>query len=170
MIKFRWYYDNDKEEKFLNEMSKKGFAMTKMFLGVYTFKKSKINEYTYRVDIINDKSGQELAEYLELVSDTGAEFIQKWGAWIYFRKKGTFELYTDIQSKIEQYTKIRNTFGILSIAEFCFIPSAWNSYFNTDLTVFLISGLIISAVAFIFLVQTIKCNIKINKLKKLKNN
>ena len=37
MIKFRLYYDKDKEEEFLNNMVQKGYAMTHIFLGVYWF-------------------------------------------------------------------------------------------------------------------------------------
>ena len=35
MIKFRWYYDIDKEEKFLNEMSRNGYRLKKYCIGLY---------------------------------------------------------------------------------------------------------------------------------------
>ena len=37
MIKFRWYVDSQKEQDWLNEMSKKGWALKSFFLGFYKF-------------------------------------------------------------------------------------------------------------------------------------
>ena len=56
MKKFKLYYDKDKEEAFLNEMSAKGYAMKRFFLGLYTFEKCRPGEYTYRVDLISDNT------------------------------------------------------------------------------------------------------------------
>lgn len=149
MIKFRWYYDKDKEEVFLNNMVKKGYAMKSFFLGFFTFEKCEPNEYTYRVDLIKDKSQKELEEYIELITETGAEYVQRWGVWAVFRKKGEFELYTDVESKIEQLKKIRSVFLAVGLMEFCFSLSA---------KILIIFWLI-------FFIQVIKCNIKINELK-----
>ena len=89
MINFRWYYDKDDEERFLNSMSANGYAMKKFFLGLYWFDRCSPNEYTYRVDIINDKNKPEKKEFYDLVSDTGAELIQTWRGWAFFRKKSS---------------------------------------------------------------------------------
>ncbi|MEI2803100.1 MAG: hypothetical protein V9E84_05200 [Trichococcus flocculiformis] len=39
MKKFKLYYDKDKEEAFLNDMSAKGYAMKRFFLGIVYFRK-----------------------------------------------------------------------------------------------------------------------------------
>ncbi|MCF0148258.1 MAG: DUF2812 domain-containing protein [Clostridium sp.] len=117
MIKFRWYYDKDREEEFLNSMVAKGYAMTRFFLGVYHFEKCEPGEYTYRVDIIEDKNTKEKNEFYDLIRETGGELIQTWGVWAFFRKRGDFELYSDNESKIEQYRRIKNVFLTLSIIE-----------------------------------------------------
>lgn len=39
MKKFKLYYDKDKEEAFLNDMSAKGHAMKRFFLGDVYFRK-----------------------------------------------------------------------------------------------------------------------------------
>ena len=117
MKKFRLYWDKDKDENFINNMSSKGWMYKKFFFGVYTFEKGQPNEYTYRYDLISDKNTTELNEYIQLIEDTGAEYVQRWGIWGVFRKKGEFELYTDKESEKKSYEKIRNTFLIFLIAE-----------------------------------------------------
>ena len=119
MIKFRLYYDIDKEERFLNKMSKNGYGFIKYFAGFYTFKKISPNQYTYRVDFIRDKDTENLDNYVELLEDSGATLIQTWGPWAFFKKEGEFELYTDTQSLIGLYIKIRNLFLILFFTEIC---------------------------------------------------
>ena len=110
MKKFRLYYDKDKGEAFLNDMSEKGYAMKRFFLGFYTFEKSQPGEYTYRVDLISDKTTEQRNELYDLVQDSGGELVQTWGIWAFFRKKGNFELYTDPESQIKQFRRIRTIF------------------------------------------------------------
>ena len=73
MIKFRWYYDIDLEEKFLNEMSRKGYYLKKFIIGFYKFDKIDSTDYTYRVDLINDRENSELKEYIDLIEQSGAK-------------------------------------------------------------------------------------------------
>lgn len=165
MIKFRWFYDSDENERFLNRMSKKGYAMTGFFLGFYKFEKCEPNEYTYKIDLINDKRGTELDEYIDLIEETGGEFIQRWGVWGFFRKKGKFELYTDVSSKIEYYTRIRRMFGLLAFAECCFLPNQIMCYNRTDNILFLVFIFLIVIIEIVFIVQVYKCSSKIRSLK-----
>ena len=51
MKKFRLHFDKDKEERWLDEMSQKGWAMVEYFAGIYVFVPCKPGAYTYRVDI-----------------------------------------------------------------------------------------------------------------------
>ena len=39
MIKFRYYIDNQKEQDWLNKLSREGWALKKFFLGFYKFEK-----------------------------------------------------------------------------------------------------------------------------------
>ena len=50
MKKFKLYFDKEKEETWLNEMCGKGLAMTKFFLGVYTFAPCEPGAYIYQID------------------------------------------------------------------------------------------------------------------------
>ena len=166
MIKFRGYYDKDDEERFLNSMSANGYAMKKFFLGLYWFDRCSPNEYTYRVDIINDKYKPEKKEFYDLVSDTGAELIQTWRGWAFFRKKSSnFELYTDNESRIDQYKRIRKTWMSLGICEALVIPNILNCYFLFDIKAYAYIVFLLAFAGFIFFYQVYKCSKKISKLK-----
>ena len=117
MIKFRLYWDKDKETVWLNDMAAKGYAMTGFFAGFYTFEKCEPGEYTYQIDF-GDKFGSVTNDYREFMEETGVEIVQTWGFWVILRKKtadGPFVLYTDVDSQITHYTKIRNMFKVAAI-------------------------------------------------------
>lgn len=119
MMKFKLYFDTDAEVKWLNEMADQGYAMKGFFAGFYTFEECLPGEYSYQIDMI-DQFGRVPEDYKAFMEDTGAEIVQNWGIWVYLRKKrseGAFQLYTDVESMIEHYTKIRDTFKIVTVVE-----------------------------------------------------
>ncbi|GAA0709182.1 hypothetical protein GCM10008904_19900 [Paraclostridium ghonii] len=171
MIKFRLYSDKDLEEIFLNKMVSKGYAMTKFRLGVYWFVKCERGEYTYKIDLVNDKDKNQQDEYYDLIRETGGEIVQSSGVWVFLRKKGEFELYTDNESKIEQYNRIKDMSLILALAQLMAILTQLIIYSNINIKIMLIiSNIIIftcTFLAILLLYQIYKCNIKIENLKKL---
>ena len=167
---FRLYWDKDAEEIWLNEMSNKGWALTNFFLGVYTFKKCENGEYCYRIDLMKDfVHSKESIDYIKFVEETGAEFVASWGRWVFFRKKtseGKFDLYTDIESKINSYKEIRKMFGILGIAELLIGISQIGNIYDHFRVYSLIAMIIIFLLAAILLRIAIKTTNKIKKLEK----
>lgn len=121
MVKFRSYWDKDKEELWLNEMSQMGWAMTGFFLGFYTFEPCEPGEYIYQIDLFTEnKRHMSYSEYLSLIRESGAEYICRWGWWRFFRRRaelGDFQLYTDVESRIEQLQRIFRFFRIMLILE-----------------------------------------------------
>lgn len=128
MKKFRLYFDKDKEEKWLNEMSEQGWAMADFFAGLYTFVPCKPGEYIYQVDMPGEIGKMPIweqkikyREYIDLVEETEAEYVCRWGWWLIFRReaaKGEFVLYTDTESKIGLYRRIRKLFLFVGVLEF----------------------------------------------------
>ncbi|MCI9492736.1 MAG: DUF2812 domain-containing protein [Lachnospiraceae bacterium] len=125
MRKFRLYYDKEKEEAWLNEMCRQGWAMTKFFLGVFQFMPCEPGKYTYQVDMpglpgtFGMHSGIK-KEYIDFVEATGAEYVCSWGFWLIFRKEteqGDFKLYTDKESRIKLYRRIRFLFLAFALLE-----------------------------------------------------
>ena len=120
MIKFRMYYDKDKEAKWLNEMANEGWAMKSFFAGVFTFEPCEKGEYQYQIDFC-DKAFHLSDGYKEFMADNDIEVVQTWGFWAILRKKATdgdFVLYTDVDSQIEQYKKINKMFRGVTGLEF----------------------------------------------------
>ena len=119
MIKFKLYFDKDKETQWLNEMSQKGWAMTGFFAGFYRFEPCEKGKYTYQIDFGNEFFSVS-DDYREFMSDSDIEIIQSWGFWVFLRKlssEGEFQLYTDVDSQIEHYKKIRNMFKAVTVLE-----------------------------------------------------
>lgn len=123
MIKFRLYFDKDKETIWLNKMSEAGLSMTGFFAGFYRFEKCEPGKYVYQIDF-GEKLFAVTNDYREFMEETGVEIVQTWGFWIILRKlasEGEFLLYTDVDSSIEHYTKIRTMFKVVTILELiCF--------------------------------------------------
>lgn len=165
MKKFRLYYDKDKEEAFLNDMSAKGYAMKRFFLGLYTFEKCQPEEYTYRVDLISDKTVEQRNELYNLIRDSGGELVQTWGIWAIFRKKGNFELYTDPESQIKQFRRIRTIFLRLAIVEFLLSIPQWYNSIQTKEPMLILMAMLLTLIAFVFLKQVRTCTEKITELE-----
>ena len=157
MIKFKLYFDKDKETQWLNEMSQKGWAMTGFFAGFYRFEPCEKGKYTYQIDFGNEFFSVS-DDYREFMSDSDIEIIQSWGFWVFLRKlssEGEFQLYTDVDSQIEHYKKIRNMFKAVTVIELIclFIELFSASMTNSPLLwsfVFLILAIIIAFVNITF--------------------
>lgn len=114
MVIFRLYFNKDKETEFLNEMSRKGWAMTGFAAGFYSFDRCRPGEYCYQVDI-GGGLFKVSNNYREFMRDMNVEIVCLWGPWVVLRKKaeeGPFVLYTDVESNIEQYSKIKRMFNV----------------------------------------------------------
>lgn len=119
MVRFRLYFNKDKETTYLNEMAGKGYAMKNFFAGFYLFEKCQPGEYIYQVDI-GEKIFQVSRDYREFMQDMDVEIVCTWGYWVVLRKKaaeGPFVMYTDVESNIEHYQRIRRMFKIAAILE-----------------------------------------------------
>ncbi len=119
MTKFKLYFDKDVETKWLNEMADKGYALTGFFAGFYKFEETEKGKWRYQIDF-GEKFGTVTEDYREFMNEAGIEIVQSWGYWIFLRKlasEGEFQLYTDVESSIEHYTKILRMLKVVSIIE-----------------------------------------------------
>lgn len=116
------YYDFEKEEKFLNQMSEKGWALVDYSWCKYVFKDAPKGEYIYRLELLEHPVYHpESQEYIKFMEDTGAEFVASYNRWVYFRRKetdGEFNIYSDMDSKIRHYNRIRQLFIFVFVFNF----------------------------------------------------
>ncbi|MBQ9929123.1 MAG: DUF2812 domain-containing protein [Lachnospiraceae bacterium] len=166
MIKFKLYFDKDAETAWLNEMCAQGWAMQSFFAGLYFFEKCEPGKYLYQVDF-REKFFRVTEEYRELMNDMGVTIIQNWGYWVILRKDakdGAFELYTDAESQIEHYTKIRNMLKAVTILELiCFFIEVMAACAGNAFAL-PFSGVIL-AIVIAMLNATVKTNEAIDRLK-----
>ena len=97
-----WNYD--KEEVWLNEMAMQGWTLTAVGFCNYTFVKTEPGEYTIRMEMRPHDEG-----YMEFLRENDVEYVGRVLQWHYYRKKtalGPFELYSDIESRIEHLDRI----------------------------------------------------------------
>lgn len=114
MYKWFWVWDFDKEEKWLNEMAMKGWALISVGLCRYTFERCEPEEYIVRLEMHGYDEG-----YISFMEDAGAEYIGRCFRWIYFRRRseyGSFDLFSDIDSRIAHLNRIHRTMWIIGMA------------------------------------------------------
>ncbi|MFJ7640234.1 DUF2812 domain-containing protein [Peribacillus sp. NPDC097225] len=126
-VRYRFYLDYEKEEKWINEMAAHGWHLKKFSLGRFTFTKGEPGAFLYRNEFIMGKSKSEMKDYFDLLKDSGITIIHEFGGWVYMKKvasEGPFELYTDTQSRIDYYTRMLNVFLLL------FFINVWSGIVN----------------------------------------
>lgn len=169
MIKFRLYLDKDAETEWLNQMAAEGFAMTGFCAGFYRFERCEPGKYIYQVDF-GDRFFSVSEDYREFMQETGADIVCNWGYWVILRRlaeKGKFELYTDVDSSIEHYTKIRKMFKVVTVFELiCFFIEVFGAVNGNRMAfafAFLLGAILVALVN-----QVFKMNDMIAKLKERK--
>jgi hypothetical protein len=91
-----------------------------------------------------------------------------WYRWVYVQKKtsdGPFELYTDVESKITQYNRIKRFFKIgLLVETICFFIELQAAARNGSLDYWMIT-LFIGIIVLAFLRIVWKCKWKVDQLR-----
>ncbi len=119
-FKWFWVWQDDAEERWLEEMSRKGYHLTSVGLPcIYTFTYSEPVNYAYRLDY-RRFTGGDRQEYLQIFRDAGWEYLGGMSLWQYFRKQvktgEVNEIFTDEQSKIAKYRRVLAYLGIFYLA------------------------------------------------------
>lgn len=168
MTRFKTYINVDEEQEFLNDMSKKGWKMKSFFAGFYNFERCKPGEWVYQVDIIDKKHGP-YNKFCRFMEDIGVTVIQRWFYWVYLCKpasEGDFALYTDTESKIEQYTRMKDIFGFATVLEFFCVLIDFYVAIVTQKIIFAVFTVILGAAFCLLLRARWKCEHKIAMLRK----
>lgn len=169
--KWFWAWDFEKEEKWLNEMSLKGLQLVAVGFCKYVFEEDIKGVYTYRLELLEElPSNTESIAYIRFLEETGVEYIAAVIRWAYFRKKvddGAFEIYSDIESKINHYKRIRTLLIVVTPI------NLWSGFNNLNKFIELKTSAILgSSVSFIVTlllgVGIFKVSKQIRKLKKEK--
>ena len=135
MIRFRLMLDKDKETQWLDQMADDGYALKSFFAGIYSFEPCEKGEWQYQIDIGKGFFSVN-REYAQFMEEMGVEIVQAWGPWVILRRhraEGEFQLYSDVDSRIENYKKILLLFKLVTVIEFlCLIFQVWAAVHNAS--------------------------------------
>lgn len=170
MKKIRFYFDKDKEEKWINEMSQKGYAFERFFLGLYTFMPCEPGAFHYQIDLLENDNQKE-KDFLELMEETEVEIVARWFRWVFLRrtaKLGEFQLYSDNASKATQYERLGRFYILLMLLEVLCSWSIVNSTINQSSfkTFFSFFSLLAISFVILFAILTIRSFSKAKELRK----
>jgi hypothetical protein len=117
----KMFWDYEKEERWLNEKSAKGLMLTEYSWCRYVFTEGSANEYTYRIELLkHPPTHPDSIDYIQFLEHSGVERITVYARWIYFRRKsseGAFDIYSDLESKINHFKRIHLLWLTLMAAE-----------------------------------------------------
>lgn len=117
IIKRKVFFFYLNEEKWLNEMAEKGLHLVKYSFLKYQFERGEPGKYEYRLELLKEAPTTESSqEYIAFLKEAGIECVDTFSNWAYFRKEATnepFEIYTDVDSKIQHLNRIMLIFAII---------------------------------------------------------
>lgn len=119
ICKWFWAWDQEKEEKWLNEMASKGLSLISVGFISYEFEETLPGEYQIRKQYMEHSLRHpETEKYIRFLEETGIQHVGTYSIHTYFRKKttdGEFELISDLNSRIKNLTILLRTFIIVNI-------------------------------------------------------
>lgn len=125
--------DYEKEEVYLREMHQKGWKFHHVTVpGVYYFEACTPEDVVYRLDFNPDRK-ENMADYIQLFSDYGWEYLQDMNDYSYFRKPCDLgemdtEIFSDDKSRLEMLSRIFRwrMLPLLIVFFLCILPNVWN--------------------------------------------
>lgn len=123
MRRYKFFINFDKEEQWLNEMSKQGYELTNKSIG-YEFQAAQPENRVIKVDYRTFKNREDFEDYRALFEDSGWSHIAgtKNSGAQYFKRtdnKGRNDIFSDTDSKAVRYKRVAQMW--ISLAS-CFIP------------------------------------------------
>ncbi|MCQ2161164.1 MAG: DUF2812 domain-containing protein [Bacteroidales bacterium] len=109
-IAINWFVDFDKEEQWINEMSKKGWRFWHTNGVIYRFKKCEPGEFIYQIDF-DEKQREGGEDYVVFRSSCGDIFVHQCKHKIYWKRKcvdGEFEAENNVAAKLRLTNKAFN--------------------------------------------------------------
>jgi hypothetical protein len=170
-IMHKAYWNYEREEKWLNDMSAKGFALADYCWIRYVFEDCEPGKYVYRIQLLEHWATHwESRRYIDFVESTGAQCVSTYMRWVYFRKPaadGPFELYSDIPSKIRHFRMVRGFWAGLTILEYA--AGLSNVLIGAKPPVSpanIVLGSVLVLLGIVFTIMIVKLTRNIQKLKK----
>lgn len=108
VLKLFFAWQDQKEERWLEEMAAQGWLLKKYTFLRYHFTAAERAEYIYRLDY-KTTSDKDIAEYKEIFAQSGWEHVCSYMGWQYLRiprDQFTVDIYSDKSSRIEKMRRL----------------------------------------------------------------
>jgi hypothetical protein len=173
VTKFRWFWvwQDDKQEAWLEAMSCAGLHLKNIkAFGRYVFEVGEPQHYTYRMDF--DQSSGKDSDYFHLIQEAGWEHLIELFGWQFWRKEAgegrTAELFTDTDSKIRKYKRLRVSLSSPAPAIFVIVLAMFKRFPGRHPQWFVISTISIFVLYILFLVvNLVKISMRIRDLEQI---
>ena len=112
---FRYFTiaDYEREQKWLNAMSRSGWNFVRTNGFVYTFEKGTPGEYIYKIDLPNESmTDVEVDAYYKFMEECGIEVVSSFKFWRYLRKKSTDGPFDSVNNTMAQLTMVNKAYGM----------------------------------------------------------
>lgn len=132
---FRYYTiaDYEREQKWLNAMSRSGWNFVRTNGFIYTFEKGTPGEYIYKIDLPNDSmTDVEVDAYYKFMEECGIEVVSSFKFWRFLRKKSADGPFDTANNTMGQLLMVNKAYGMatkmlcIMIAIFAIIIMALN--------------------------------------------
>lgn len=170
VYKLFFIWDYEKEEKWINEMSQKGLQLKRVGFCNYWFEEIDAN-LTYRIELLpSGVNTPESKEYIEFLSELDIQVVAVYTNFIYIRKNGDFELFSDEESRKKYLASLRNyasRFALLSLANLL-LPVLYILFLRNAAVnmILLMLGLVNFTLLLLFIYAIVRIQRKIRELNK----
>ena len=100
----------EEEKKFLEDITKEGYILTRVGVGRYYFKESDKRGLVYQADFKGINTRITEGEYLQMYEDSGWYLASNYGGWYYFYHEVTnnmdLSIFNDKESKAGVYRRL----------------------------------------------------------------
>ena len=163
---FRYFTiaDYEREQKWLNAMSRSGWNFVRTNGFIYTFEKGTPGEYIYKLDLPNESmTDVEVDAYYKFMEECGIEIVSSFKFWRYLRKKSADGPFDATNNTMTQLSMVNKAYGVATktmniiIVIFALLILALNIAlsFVTGYVAGFISGIIHGIASSAFLVMAI---------------
>lgn len=126
--KFKTFFvwQHEEEEKWLREMSLKGYELVSARLFIFTFRVCEPKDVVYKLDY-RRLSRYEEDNYLTIFAESGWEHVTGCMNWFYFKNENysddKMEIFNDEESKAEMVRRVQKLIGLVTVSELCMLAS-----------------------------------------------
>ncbi|WP_250673685.1 DUF2812 domain-containing protein (plasmid) [Paraclostridium ghonii] len=166
MNKSKIFFDIEKETKWLNTLSKKGYRLIDKKWFTYIFEPCENGAYIYQIERRKPFTYEKNKDYIDFISSLDINTVSTQWGWIYFEKENNgkeFNIFSDIPSKIYHYKNLIITLLIIGFISFSILASGVQGPYILNISFPLVANLVV-ILSSIFTI--IKYLLKIHRLKK----